>query len=149
MKALTIWQPWASLVMAGWKPYEFRKWEAPRYIRGQRIVIHAGARRMKADEVRDLFFRLTDEPELTGITEPTLASEFLSKVLRGQIELPLASGLGTAVIGVPKRATEIYSGTIDSDRLEHSTWGWPLSDLQHFEPIVPMKGLQGFWEWRA
>jgi hypothetical protein len=26
MKALTIYQPWASLVMIGAKPYEFRRW---------------------------------------------------------------------------------------------------------------------------
>src|SRR5690348_14114849 len=25
-KALTIWQPWASLIMMGAKPYEFRRW---------------------------------------------------------------------------------------------------------------------------
>jgi hypothetical protein len=25
MKALTIWQPWASLIMIGAKPYEFRE----------------------------------------------------------------------------------------------------------------------------
>jgi len=24
MKALTIWQPWASLIMIGAKPFEFR-----------------------------------------------------------------------------------------------------------------------------
>jgi len=32
MKALTIWQPWASLIMAGYKPYEFRGWPAYGYV---------------------------------------------------------------------------------------------------------------------
>lgn len=27
MKALTVWQPWASLIIMGAKPYEFRKWD--------------------------------------------------------------------------------------------------------------------------
>jgi hypothetical protein len=38
MKALTIWQPWASLIMAGCKPYEFRRWAAPQRLVGQRLV---------------------------------------------------------------------------------------------------------------
>ena len=46
MKALTLWQPWASLVIAGAKPYEFRSWSPPRWLIGQRIVIHAAARRL-------------------------------------------------------------------------------------------------------
>lgn len=38
MKALTIWQPWASLIISGAKPYEFRGWRIPESLIGQRIV---------------------------------------------------------------------------------------------------------------
>ena len=55
MKALTIWQPWASLIIAGAKPYEFRGWRAPRSIFGQRIVIHAAAKKIDRDEVSHLY----------------------------------------------------------------------------------------------
>ena len=63
MKALTIWQLWASLVIAGVKPYEFRHWnylEKPRYkaLLGRRIVIHAGARKVQRREIQDLIYRL-------------------------------------------------------------------------------------------
>ena len=34
MKGLTIWQPWASLIMIGAKPYEFRPEEANRIFDG-------------------------------------------------------------------------------------------------------------------
>jgi hypothetical protein len=57
MKALTIWQPWASLIMVGAKPYEFRRWDfRAREARlvGERIVIHAGTRPAKLDEVEDV-----------------------------------------------------------------------------------------------
>lgn len=60
MKALTIWQPWASLIMIGAKPYEFRRWdyrEREPALEGQRIVIHAGVRPMKLDEVLDVIER--------------------------------------------------------------------------------------------
>jgi hypothetical protein len=39
MKALSIWQPWASLIMSGHKKIETRSWPAPYPIRGQRIAI--------------------------------------------------------------------------------------------------------------
>lgn len=57
MKALTIWQPWASLIMIGAKPYEFRRWdyrEREPGLEGERIVIHAGARPVTLDDVEDV-----------------------------------------------------------------------------------------------
>lgn len=41
MKALSIWQPWATLIMTGHKRIETRGWAAPYSIRGQRIAIAA------------------------------------------------------------------------------------------------------------
>ena len=41
-KALTLHQPWASLVAAGAKTIETRSWQPPADLVGQRIAIHAG-----------------------------------------------------------------------------------------------------------
>ena len=46
MKAISLWQPHASLAVSGIKLYETRTWPAPRSIVGQRIWIHAA----KADK---------------------------------------------------------------------------------------------------
>lgn len=54
MKALTVWQPWASLIIVGAKPYEFRGWRFPQSLLGQRIVIHAAARKIRSGEIGDL-----------------------------------------------------------------------------------------------
>ena len=45
MRALTIWQPWASLVAEGVKTIETRSWPVPAALVGQRIGIHAAARK--------------------------------------------------------------------------------------------------------
>lgn len=45
MKALTVRQPWASLIVAGLKDVENRSWRAPEWIVGERIAIHSAARR--------------------------------------------------------------------------------------------------------
>jgi hypothetical protein len=42
---LTLWQPWASLCALGVKTIETRSWPAPKSLIGQRIGIHAAARR--------------------------------------------------------------------------------------------------------
>lgn len=44
MKALTLWQPWASLMAIGVKTIETRSWSAPEALIGQRIAIHAAVR---------------------------------------------------------------------------------------------------------
>lgn len=149
--ALTIWQPWASLIMLGAKPYEFRGWAAPRSICGQRIAIHAGARPVKRSEVAELVLRLQrDEAWMTGL-KPEIARPFLERVHSNPGILPLSTVLGTVLLGDPRRAYEIvneFGGRInDSDRDQHSNWAWPVSDIQHLEPPVPARGSQGFWRW--
>lgn len=42
MKALTVKQPWATLIMLGLKPVENRSWRPPSSLIGERFVIHAG-----------------------------------------------------------------------------------------------------------
>ena len=40
--ALTIWQPWASAIVRGFKRIENRKWVPPPGVVGRYIAIHAG-----------------------------------------------------------------------------------------------------------
>lgn len=46
MKALSLWQPWASLMADGRKLIETRHWPAPKWLIGQKYAIHAA---MKVD----------------------------------------------------------------------------------------------------
>ncbi|MCG6115056.1 MAG: ASCH domain-containing protein [Mesorhizobium sp.] len=152
MKALTIWQPWASLIMAGAKPYEFRGWPAPRSLRGQRIAIHAGARPVRKAEVADLIMSLRSAEAWTTALRPEIALPILERAYSRPGALPLASILGTAILGEPRRASEIVeefgARLNDSDRDQHSNWAWPLTEIEPLEPFQPAKGAQGFWEWR-
>lgn len=153
MLALTVWQPWASLIMIGAKPYEFRGKSyleyRPHPQPGDRIVIQAGARPIKRPEVDDLLERLGTEGDATGlIVEP--AGRLLERV-RAAFKcraLPLGAGLGTAVIGKPRNAGTIFTGITpeDSDRGEFN-WAWPLSDIKPFAAPIPVRGQQGFFQW--
>ena len=153
MRALTIWQPWASLIMVGAKPFEFRGRSYLDYAGhpqpGDRIVIHAGARPVKPAEVEDLLHRLGTAGDSTGLVVDK-ARELLLRVRAAHKYrlLPLACGLGTAVIGKPRNAGTIFTGlrTEDSDRGEFN-WAWPLSEIEPFAAPIPARGFQGFWVW--
>ena len=45
MRALTLHQPWAHLIVWGLKNIETRSWAAPRNLIGQRMAIHSGKRK--------------------------------------------------------------------------------------------------------
>lgn len=154
MKALTIYQPWASLIMVGAKPHEFRGWDyTARFpsMLGQRIVIHASAREIKPAEIMDLLRRLDDGT--TGLVAP-LARPLLERIYsaskcKGVVEL--GAGLGTAVLGKPVRAADMLKGTVlqDSDRVDHSLFGWPLTDVEAWRAPQHRPGAQGFFNWET
>ncbi len=152
MKALTVWQPWATLIIAELKPFEFRGWPAPNGMVGRRIAVHAGARPVKPAELADLIVRLRGPDAWTTGLRPE-ALPLLERWHQSPALLPRSCVLGTAILGQPRRASEITAelgGPVnDSDRAEHSNWAWPLSEIERFEPPIDARGAQGFWEWRS
>lgn len=150
--AITIWQPWASLIVLGAKPYEFRGWAAPKAYRGRRIAIHAGARPVRRAEVSDLLMSLSGPQAWTTCLRPEIARPILERLHAAPKAAVLSHVVGTAVLGEPVRADAIvgeFGGTLnDSDRAEHCNWAWPLTDIVPCEPPVPATGAQGFWPWR-
>lgn len=149
MKALTLWQPWASLVAHGAKPYEFRGWRVPRRIVGLRIAIHAGARRIRRVEVEDLIADL--QPSVFD-ERVCLHPEKAMEVLNRWHDLPHSCIVCTAVIGeavTGLAAARAMGATLnDSDRGQHFNWGWPLTDIEPV-PNIPARGHQGFWDWEG
>ena len=165
MKALTIYQPWASLIMAGAKPYEFRGW-SPRKrggayaaLIGQRIVIHASTKKLDRAEVRALR-RTLKSGNLEEIATTCLHAKLALPVLERALDLgfpehgdlPWGVGLGTAILGEPRNGFDIAAefgvqSVNDSDREEHANFGWPMLDVEVWEQPIECRGLQGFWNW--
>lgn len=155
MKALTIWQPWASLIVAGAKPYEFRGWYPPASIIGQRIVIHAGAHKTAMAEIGHMskLLQLRDiYPIEAGelCLKPDLAIPILQAAWDQR--LPMSAGIGTAIVGKPRRGPDIATEfgvprANDSDRDQHADWGWPMLEIEPWDEPQMMKGAQGLWNW--
>lgn len=92
MKALTIRQPWASLIALGVKTIETRSWRAPQALIGQTIAIHAGKS----------WRGLTDEPtgseggwlyvEIDGVYQAGICVRTSDEGTRGDTFLTKADG---------------------------------------------------------
>ncbi len=160
IKGIVLYEPWASLIAIGAKPFEFRNRDYRKkdgVKPGDRIAIAAGARPIQESEVVDLLNRLDDEAGSTGLIVAK-ARPFLQRILDyrcGRLPIrttpnpcPLRIIVCTATIGEPKLSIDVMPKwkkfLNDSDRLEHSQWAWPMLDVEPTEPI-PSKGGRGFF----
>ncbi len=126
MKAITIRQPWATLIMQGVKRYEFRSWKTN--YRGE-VLIHAGK----------------------GIDKE--AVERLAKYLP-EGELPLGKILGKVTITDCVPMSEEFADMLSKENNDiyttHSfsrNYGFKLDNVKVFEEPIDAKGQLGFWNY--
>jgi hypothetical protein len=144
LRSLTIWQPWACLIVAGYKPYEFRRWRAPKSVVGQTIVIHAGARKPSKAEL----MRLAADPELTCLHGDLDAARAMARLeIAAPGTLPLGVAIGTVTLGEPIHAPNLKDLPIPPDEVNEDIWAWPMLKPLPLLLPVPMRGAQGFWRY--
>lgn len=121
MKVLTIKQPWASLIVNGYKEYEFRSWKIN--YRGK-ILIHAG---LSMDKEISKKFECYDLNYIRGaiigeaeITNCILVCDSFKKELMGINPL-------------------VYSKT--------DTYAWKLENIIMYDKPIYMKGKLGLWNY--
>ena len=140
MKAITIWQPWAELIILGFKKIETRSWETN--YRG-RIAIHAGKFHRMPHEV------YTDIAEAIGITSEEYWDSWLGQAERG-IGVQFGAIIGSAKLvdvchfwrlNGHLTAREQALGNFGPDR-----YGWIMENPIRCDPPIAMKGRQGLWE---
>lgn len=94
MKALTLHQPWATLIALGVKSIETRSWRAPASLIGQRIAIHAGAKRPP-------YPLPVDDGEQISSTHPLGDGRYSTGIYvlgLGGFDLPLGAIVATATL---------------------------------------------------
>lgn len=136
MKAITIHQPYASLIMAGVKHYETRSRNTQ--IRG-RVAIHAGARepyqvlRKLPADMKKKIIDLQRELEL--------------------LEVPLGAIIGTVEI-VDSVPVETLWGQISAEEISIGDYSagrfaYVLENPSIFNQPIPARGAQGWWTWEG
>ena len=128
MKAISLWQPWASAIPLGLKKIETRSWDTR--LRGT-IAIHAAKRWTEDERSWALHFsRLYGRPELADpprgaiIATARLVATFPTEALTGDIT-----------------EMERAFGNYGADR-----FGWMLEDVVPLATPIPYRGLQGLFE---
>lgn len=142
MKAVSLWQPHASLLVLPnpatgrpFKGYETRGWKSPATIMGQRIAIHAAKNRSDLLWLEESFARghydeFTDAIQALGFKHP--------------FDMPTGAIVGTAVI----------TGWIIAEAVKDDPFGdfgpgrfaWTVEDPRPLPQPVPWKGAQGIFE---
>lgn len=127
MKAITIKQPWASLIVHGIKDVENRTWRCPDKYIGQRVLIHAGKERDGQEK-----------PLLTGKQYDLVGgvSGYATHIL----------GTRGAIIG----SVEIVDCVINHPSIwaEKGVFNWLLANpIIYEEPIENVKGKLSFWDY--
>ena len=134
MKALPLWQPWASLVAMGAKRVETRgysPWRLGLQL-GQRIAIHATKR----------------ESELWLCEQ-----EYFFDYVGGQ-SLPLGALIATCTLARASEITEASAAALlEHNPQEHAfghyapgRWAWVLTDVLALPEPVPFRGSQGTFD---
>mgnify|MGYP001448991868 CR=1 FL=1 len=135
MKAITLWQPWASLVAVGAKRYETRSWPAPKTLRvGDLLAIHAAGRSYDISEID---------------TDGKLLRACQTRRVWPLIALPHGEVVAICRFGGCHR-----TGLLAPDEEEQvvgdwspGRYAWLLERVCRLAPTIPARGYQGLWDW--
>lgn len=126
LPVITLYQPWATWIMRGWKSIETRTHDRFACLKGKTILIHAGQR--------------TDDSEAV-IHNPYLSKE---EILRDPDEVVNGYILGTARVYNARWLwpTDSIWALIEC---ETKRFGLELDAIKKFETPIPEKGEMGIW----
>lgn len=130
MKAISLLQPWATLIVIGAKKFETRSW-GTRY-RGP-LLIHASV-------------------------NPKMAKEFCSvpgkepfvNFIRNWTDLPYGAIIGKVYLA-SVNYTQVVVGSLSEQEkafgdYEYGRYAWELKDPVQFDKPIPYKGSLSIWE---
>ena len=163
MKALSLWQPWASLIALGVKTIETRSWSTT--YRGP-LLIHAGQHLARLDEAPacwDLLgldaytaTRSTEAPSRfpegeqvaaplpLGAVVATCTLEFV--VPTEDVRFDGTQGSDYVLVASPSRATlHSQSGNEPLGDFTRGRYAWALADIRPLPEPIPARGRQGLW----
>lgn len=136
MNAITLWEPWATLIAMGLKTIETRTHGRFVSLVGKRIAIHAARRRWDADAPIDEWLRRgwlsPDEHEAVCHLSRRGCVVCTAKVTKHRMLRP--DDAQAAMLTLPP-----------GELLDRH--GYFLEDVERLERPIPAKGKQGIWKW--
>ncbi|HXI41622.1 MAG TPA: ASCH domain-containing protein [Bryobacteraceae bacterium] len=141
MKALTLWQPWASLVALGEKRIETRCWSTK--YRGH-LAIHAAAK-------TPAFLGASRHTEQFIAELADVLNVRISAVPCAVAELPRSAVLCIVELCSIEETTRCREILCERERIfgnyEDGRYAWALEMVEKLEPPIPAKGNRLLWNW--
>ena len=151
MYAITLHQPWASLITLGIKTVETRSWPAPERLVGQTIAVHAGKRVVRKPGVaveNEMWAHLGEDWRKVIPVGAVLATVTLAGMARVKHVNP------TTGHAVHDRSTEVGCAVgLGQTRIDPwgdfspDRWLCLLADVRALPDPAPAIGHQSFWRW--
>lgn len=139
MKAISIRQPWASLIVHGIKDIENRTWACPKKYIGQRVLIHASASPWIWNHVLNYINSVNKK-----LLPVFINSGYNGTWLRN---LPTGSIIGSVeIVGCSINHSSIWAEKTDR-YYEKPIYNWVLANPVLFEKPIPAKGKLSFWDY--
>ncbi|WLR90879.1 ASCH domain-containing protein [Shinella zoogloeoides] len=140
MKVISIWQPWTSLVVHGFKLFETRTWAPPASAVGERIGI-ASTKNITPDQ-------------RSAFADPLMQRYYAETGLPSLEELPRGYLLGTVLLHSVELITEEFLDDITEEERSYGwyhlgNYAWRLRYPQLLEHPIPIQGKQGLYEWKG
>ena len=140
MKAISVWQPFTTLIVRGFKIFETRTWPAPRSVIGQTIGIASTKSinptqraQFGAEEFREFYDRLVLPDKLDDFKHGFM--------------------LGTVVLDSVELMTPEFMDEVSVEEKAYGWWqegsyAWRLTNPVAFDEPIPVRGAQGLWDYR-
>lgn len=150
MKAISLHQPWATLIMLGVKRVETRSWRPPEALIGQPIAIHAAQRLDPIAYTEPFVSVLGGQP--SSIPRGALLG---SVTLEGawRIDHPADARLVAGEYhrlddgsGRPKFDTQAIEHELAFGDFALGRWAWGLTNVRRLPRPVPFRGRQRLFE---
>ena len=167
MKAITLYQPHATLIAIGAKTIETRSWRPPPSLVGQRIAIHAAKRKSSAwnwsiDFINEVGRLLPDGERhpwplgsvvATGLLQCAhqvrdwtyFEGPYPNKQIQANF-VPLATGMDP-LPSCPHSRDRWHCFTDIYGSFARGRWLWFLGEVEPLPTPVPAVGRQRVWEW--
>lgn len=145
MRAFSTWQPHASLLAGGLKPYGTRSWPAHRNLIGKRVAIHAAKAKDDLEELATYYVAWTENKNYHDERLHTYIKAVIELGFNMLRDLPLGAIVGTAIL----------DASIPTDQLENpgpfgdfspGRYAWRMRDPILLAQPIPFIGKQGFFD---
>lgn len=147
MKAISIKQPWASLIVHGIKDIENRTWACPKKYIGQRVLIHASGSHGKKfkvnltnEQIKAAFAMIADGCMLGNIPFGSIIDSV--EIVDCVINHPSvwAEKTENYTVGMNPKIYEDITG-------KKIVYNWVLANPILFKEPIPAKGKLSFWDY--